>query len=424
MGPAARGRTAADACPGALRPHLAADGAMVRLRMIGGVLASRSLAALADLADRHGDGALHLTSRGNVQLRALRAVGQGLDPVVVQAIQGAGLLSSPSHELVRNVLVSPGTGRLGGLVDLTGAARELDRQLCQDRLLPALPGRFLFALDDGTGDVVGLGADVGWWALPSSGDDPGAVPVGALVVSGRDTGVRLTLPRAVPALLAVARAFVARRAQDARVGGAAAWRIGELPDGVERATSLVLQAEPSTTTAAPVALPPARTRLPELGVLVQHDGRSALAVLVPLGRLSTAAARVMARSAEGVVLTPWREVLVPDLTASAARNLVRELSGLGLDVTGTSGWRGVSACAGRPGCARALVDVRALAYRSVGLRVAASDATGEPSPLHYSGCERRCGHPAGPHDEVVATTRGLIEGRVDPTAADPRRSTE
>ena len=47
--------------------------------------------------------------------------------------------------------------------------------------------------------------------------------------------------------------------------------------------------------------------------------------------------------------------------------------------------------------------------------MAAATGAAEPIPLHYSGCERRCGHPAGVHDEVVATPRGLVEGLVDPT---------
>src|SRR4051812_21267554 len=61
-----------DACPGALRLHAADDGFLARIRVPGGVLDVDQARALGDVARRLGDGALHLTSRGNVQLRGLR----------------------------------------------------------------------------------------------------------------------------------------------------------------------------------------------------------------------------------------------------------------------------------------------------------------------------------------------------------------
>src|SRR5262249_31900538 len=70
-----------------------------------------------------------------------------------------GLLPSLSHDRVRNVLASPLAGLDGG-PDLTGIVRALDAALCARPRLAELSGRFLFAVDDGRGDVAGLGADV------------------------------------------------------------------------------------------------------------------------------------------------------------------------------------------------------------------------------------------------------------------------
>jgi precorrin-3B synthase len=55
----------------------------------------------------------------------------------------------------------------------------------------------------------------------------------------------------------------------------------------------------------------------------------------------------------------------------------------------------VTACAGRPGCAKSLADVRS------DVRPVAADR-----PVHWVGCGRRCGAPAGPHVEVVAVGDG------------------
>jgi precorrin-3B synthase len=57
----------------------------------------------------------------------------------------------------------------------------------------------------------------------------------------------------------------------------------------------------------------------------------------------------------------------------------------------------VTACAGRPGCGKALADVRA--------DVAAAVAAGvlPAGRSHWAGCGRRCGRPAGDVLDVVAT---------------------
>ena len=164
-------RSRRDRCPGVFRPWPAGDGGLVRLRLIGGRLTGTSLAALGEVARRYGDGDVHLTRRANLQLRAMPTEDDGLPDEVVEAIASTGLLPSRTHELVRNVMVSPQTGLAGGRADLRPLSDELDRLLCQDETLAALPGRFLFVLDDGRGDLVDRTCDLGLVALD---DDDGS----------------------------------------------------------------------------------------------------------------------------------------------------------------------------------------------------------------------------------------------------------
>ena len=121
-------RVAADSCPGVLRPHLAADGVLARLRVPGGVLSSAALQGLRSVAADLGDGGLGLTSRGNLQIR-------GIAPdrieVLEERLGGLGLLPHPTHERVRNIIASPLSGRGPHSVeDVDPLVTELDTALC------------------------------------------------------------------------------------------------------------------------------------------------------------------------------------------------------------------------------------------------------------------------------------------------------
>ncbi|MEV6906643.1 precorrin-3B synthase [Amycolatopsis sp. NPDC051071] len=342
-------RVRADACPGVFATHDAEDGPLARVRLPGGAITKAQLSALADAADDLGDGALHLTSRGNVQLRGVTR------PGLATRLSAAGLLPAPSHERVRNILASP-------LSDLAQElAPALDEALCAVPELAGLPGRFLFAIDGGSGDVAGEGADVCWRD-------------GALLLDGTDTGLRVTEEHAVEALISVARSFL-------RIRGTA-WRIGELP-----ATEPLLRDIPGETVE-----PETFTTKP--GLPIGPIGDDAVGVAPVFGRLTSEQARVIAKAGNAVV-TPWRSILV--------FGTLGENPGLIVDPDEPS--LGVSACIGRPGCAKSLADVRADAAR-----------IGHTPRVHFAGCERRCGKPAREHVDVLAAEDGyLVDGTWVPT---------
>ena len=151
----ARTRTRGDLCPGVLRPWPAPDGALVRLRLLGGQITASALARLSEVATSYGDGVIHLTGRANLQVRGLPGEAGALAPEIVGAFERTGLLPSRTHELVRNFMMSPLSGRQGGRADLRPVLVELDDLLRAEPELAGLPGRFLFVLDDGRGDLVG-----------------------------------------------------------------------------------------------------------------------------------------------------------------------------------------------------------------------------------------------------------------------------
>ncbi len=347
-------RTRPDACPGALDVHPAADGGLARVRVPGGTLTNDQFRALITAAAELGDGSIELTSRANAQIRGLA---DGAQFPLARRLADAGLLPSLEHERVRNVIASP-------LGDTQRTVDEIDRRLRADPVLAGLPGRFLITVDDGTGDVSGLRGDVGLHRVGATAD--------ALLLAGRDTGLRVADGPAT--VIAAARAFAELRGS--------AWRLAELQDGTTAITER-LGVPGRERLALPPAPPPAPGRHGDL-----------LVVGVPLGRLDQRAAHALAALGTTVRLTPWRSVVVPGGDREALR--------LGDLVTDpASPWHGVTACTGRPGCAKSLSDVRGDAARWVRAGSRTDDL-----PVHWAGCERRCGRPTGPVVDVVATGDG------------------
>lgn len=276
-------RTRTDRCPGVGRPWPAEDGLLVRLRLIGGSVSSASLLSLISVAETYGDGRVHLTGRANLQVRGLPSVDGTLPAEVLAALKATGLVPAQTHELVRNVMVSPQTGLAGGRADLRGVAASLDRLLCASPRLAALPGRFLFVLDDGRGDLVSRECDLGLVALSAT---EGQLRIG-------DTwGPVVPLTEAAPQLVTLAERFLNVRGE----GPSAAWHVSELqpPEAGLVETCPADERVPQPVDPAPFG--------PVTGG--EH-------VPAPDGALDRAAIEELAARAPEVVVTPWRGVLVP-----------------------------------------------------------------------------------------------------------------
>lgn len=253
---------------------------LVRLRLIGGRLPARSLRSLVSAAERFGDGRVHVTARANLQVRAFPGEGGRLAGPALAALEATGLVPSRSHDLVRNVMVSPQSGLAGGRADLRATAARLDRLLCSNPTLADLPGRFLFVLDDGRGDLLDRACDLGLVALDEH--------MGQLRI-GTTWGPVVPLVEAADRLASLADTFVRVRGG----GTAAPWHVSELE-----------------TALAPAA-PPDR-RLPSSTEPLDYGevpgGRH---VAVPAAGLDRAAATALGSGTAELIVTPWRGVLIP-----------------------------------------------------------------------------------------------------------------
>ena len=288
-------RSFVDRNPGLERPWIARDGALIRARLIGGAVPAGSLRALAEIASECGDGNVYVTSRANLQVRGLPHHRGQLSADLVERCVQTGLFPSLSHDLVRNYMVSPMTGRIGGRADLRAVARELDERLCAEPELAALPGLFWFSLDDGSGDVAHRSLDVGAVALNS---DQAQIRIGSNV-----WGEVVALDEVPGVLLELARRFQLVRG----TGRTALWHVDELPAKGLEIVDRSYPCDERTILAVPEPLP--------LGLSLQHDGTSALHIDVPDGALDPQRAFEIAGIAPQLIATPWRSIVAPDLHA-------------------------------------------------------------------------------------------------------------
>lgn len=349
--PAARRRDAVrdrpDACPGAWRRHEAADGALARFRPVGGAITPAELRLLARAADT---APLELTSRGSWQVRGLSDQGADDLAAALSLVGGsAPLLDDRGRDVPCSIVASPRSPAVDA------PARAIADAL---RGRTDVPGRLLIALDDGSGDVLGLDADVT------------VVLGGALHLAGTPTDVTAGDPAALA--LAAVEAFLAVRGD--------AWRVAEV--GAEVVVDGLRPGEQYGSPERPTSLtwPEAVEVLPRLGEVDE----AAAAVLADLGD-----------EGAGLRVTPWRTVVLRDPPADARARLE------GLVETGPSPWSTLSACVGAPRCAKSHTDVRGDLARAVADRRA-----GGSLHAHWVGCERACGTPAGP----VAVVEGTPDG--------------
>lgn len=366
-------RALSDRCPGLLRPHQAEDGSLVRLRLPGGQTSGVTLLELSRIAAEFGEGSVQLTSRGNLQLRGIDRTRFG---ELVEQVAATGLLPSVSHERVRNIVASPLTGLTAERPDLRPLVTALDTALCSTPELAELPGRFLFAVDDGRGDVASLAFDLGYVALDGAH--------GLVLVGGRTRGFAVTRAEAVEVMIGLAQRFLALRTTTVP----AAWHVSELSD----LRGLDPRVEPLTT-----PLPDSRaTPLGALG--------DAASVGVPLSLLDGDQVQAISRAAGGgvVVITPWRGVVIP-----GAAGAVPELAEAGLITDDASVWSQLTACIGAPGCAKSAISTRDLATE-----LATRLPVTPQLPVHVSGCERRCGRPSVHHVDLM-TPRSYEEARAE-----------
>lgn len=376
-------------CPGALAPMESGDGLLMRAKVVGSRLTLGQAREIANISLECGNGLLDLSQRAQLQMRGMKETTR---EAAQQRLKAIDLLApDAATESVLNIIASPVRG---GAFDANEMAGQLARGIMGDRALRALPGKFLFLVDEGGAPgLFDVAADI---RLEAYSDKIAIVLDGA-----RDLAVVATPEEAIDVALALARAFVSLR-------GGRAFQLRRMRALVEAlgANSVLrragVQAEPyrsSCRGASMRDLLGART----------PAGACFAGVAAPFGRwfakdLAQFVEIVLQGGGEELRLTPWRTLLAVTPSFEFAVRVVDAGRLLGLIVQPDDERLAIAACPGAPECPQARGATRDHLDRLAPIaRLLSPDTIG----LHVSGCVKGCAKPSSSPVTLIADGAGF-----------------
>lgn len=396
-------------CPGALRPMRSGDGLIVRVRPLCGRFTPNELMALAEAAQRFGNGHIDLTRRANLQIRG---ASEETLPGLHEIIGGLGLLDpTPEAEAVRNLMMSPLAGiDPTALLDISGIAGGLARMLASERSLWALPSKFGFIVDGG--GILTLADERADIRLAAVRDGTGpAVAIGLDTKCGTEWLGSVAPAGAAAAAVETARAFLEVTLDGTRQRMRDLW-----DEGLASLRSAM------RSRLNPLTLDPRKANAPldrGVGLLDLGCGRFAVGIAAPFGRvesnqLRTLAGEMAAFGVEQVRLSPWRILYAQVRSASAGQAILDVARSVDLITDRRDPLLGIEACPGAPACRSTSLDTRGDARQLAALASRFAFA----GSIHVSGCAKGCAKSAAADLVLVGADReyGIVRNG---TAQDP-----
>jgi ferredoxin-nitrite reductase len=383
----------------------AQDAYMCRLRIPNGLLTHWQLTGLADLAETHGGGYLHVTTRANIQIREIAPE----DAVsVIETVQDLGLWSKGSGaDNIRNVTGTPTAGvDPQELIDTRPYARAMHHHILNDRSLSGLPRKFNIAFD-GAGKIGALEDtnDVGFQAVEiveGHGSPPRVyfrLALGGITGHkdfARDTGVIVPPDEAIEVADAILRVFIDHGDRTNRAKARLkylldAWGFETFLAAVEEKLGRKLLRVPAGAALAR----PRQDRGAHIGAHRQKQpGLNWLGVSLPLGRLTPAQARGLANVAAqygdgGLRLTVWQNVLLTGVADDKLAQAEAAIEALGVSTRASPLRTGLVACTGNSGCRFAAADTKRHALEIADYCESAA-LLDTPVNIHVTGCHHSC----------------------------------
>ncbi len=383
----------------------AQDSFMLRCRIPAGELTSAQLIGLADIAELWGGGTADITTRANLQIRQ---IAPHHIVKVLTRLQELGLTARGSGvDNVRNITASPTAGiDPAELIDTRPLAKALHHYILNHRDLYGLPRKFNVAFDGGGSvSVVAETNDIGFIAVrvPEGGvPEPGVYFRCELAgITGhkqfaRDAGVLVKPSECVAVAAAMLRVFNENGNRTDRKKARLKylldqWGLEKFLAETEKKLAFPLVRFPRAQCLS--AHPPIQHG--HIGIYKQaQKGRNYIGVVIPVGRMHT---RQMRRVAEltqhygsgAVRLTPWQNLLIPDVPDGFVETVKRSLVRLGFHYSATTISGGLIACTGNTGCKWASTNTKAQALelaRYLEKRVKLD----RPINMHLTGCPNSC----------------------------------
>ncbi len=378
---------------------------MLRCRIPAGELTSAQLSGLADIADQWGDGYADITTRANLQIRQIAP--RNVIKVLTR-LQELGLTARGSGvDNVRNITASPTAGiDPVELIDTRPLAKALHHYILNHRDLYGLPRKFNVAFDGGGSvSVLADTNDIGFIAVrvaEGKGVEPGIYfRVELAGITGhkqfaRDAGILVKPSECVAVATAMIQVFNEHGDRTDRKKARLKYLIDQW--GVEKfvnetqnklAFPLVKLAREQCVAAHPPI------RHGHIGVYKQaQKGRNYIGVAIPVGRMYTRQMRRLADLAQNygsgtLRLTPWQNLLIPDVPDGFVETVKRNVVRLGFHYSSSTLAGGLVACTGNTGCKWASTNTKGQAVelaRYLEKRVKLD----QPINIHLTGCPNSC----------------------------------
>ena len=378
---------------------------MCRIRIPNGILKHWQFAGIADLADRHGGGYSHVTTRAGIQIREIAptsaaAVVEGLVDIGLTA-RGAGA------DNIRNVTGSPTAGiDPQEILDTRPLARSWHFHILNDRSLYGLPRKFNVSFDGG-GVLPALEEtnDIGFQAvqvLDGAGIEPGVwmrVVLGG--ISGhrdlaRDTGVVCRPAECDAVADAILRVFIENGDRTNRNKARLkyvldAWGFETFLAAVEERLGRKLD----RVAAEHVAPRGGFDRYAHIGAHKQaQEGLNWVGVTLDVGRMSTDQMRALAEIARDcgdgdIRLTVWQNFLFSGVPDAKLADVEQRVAALGLSIHANPIRAGLVACTGMTGCKFAAAHTKESAL-AIAAHVETRLALDVPVNIHVTGCHNSC----------------------------------
>lgn len=393
---------------------------MLRIRLPAGAVTSDQMRTIAAVADDHGYGEVHATTRQDMQVHGVSA--EGMCPALAVLHRSGLATKAGGGDTVRNVAACFDAGVcMKEAFDVTPYAVAVTEHLLSDPDACSLPRKYKVGFSGCPRDCAGaLANDVGFVATRRNGTD------GFVVYAGGGLGARSRVAERLESFVpadeaplvaqAVMKVFFAHGDREhrgkarlrfliERIGFDAFRELYETErNGLTTSPAAVRQADhtPSAKT------PPLQQPLAEFDTwrtrcttAQKQGGFNLVLIPLPLGDITTCGLRALADLAEqhsdGFVRVTNRQNLVMRWIADdALPGLHRALTDLGLVDTGPAFRRDIVSCTGPTTCRLGICNSRDLA-KAIRDALSQADVTlpgVDELTINISGCPNACGrHP-------------------------------
>ncbi|MDL2406099.1 precorrin-3B synthase [Rhizobium calliandrae] len=373
------------ACPSLSAPMITGDGLLVRLRPTTPGLTIRQFRALAEAADRHGNGLIEITARGNLQLRGMTAQSVG---GLAADIERAGI--DPESGVTIEIPPLNGLDPLE-IADARELATRLRQQIAALDPQPALAPKLTIIIETGGRlNLDAISADIRLRATRT----PDGSTIWVLAIGGTAETAKvlasLSAEQSIPAIIGLLKTL-------ARIGPRARGRNLDLDS---------LRTEFQSPDVGALCI--TEQHVSPIGIHVLGGDRLALGLRPCFGQihakdiLSFLAVSEAAGATE-IRTAPEHAILVLGLDALSAEDIRLAAAGCGFRTNANDPLNHIDVCSGAGACASAFYATKSVATDLAGTAPELLDGS---LTIHLSGCRKGCARPDAAALTIVGAPMG------------------